>query len=185
MTHDLDGLGYKRICCRSDNDAGLCKLLRLLKERWAGELILEQTPEGDHNANGSAECSVGLMKGHVRSVKIALEEKIGCEIPATHNLMTWVVAFARSSYRKYHIGKDGRSPMERVFGRTPNGPAAHFGEAVWWKPLSPSSRPGALEERFQDGYFAGHVDGTTQYYVLTPTGAVRCRTICRKPDGEK
>ena len=146
---------------------------------------METTPEGDHNANGSGECAVGLMKGHVRSIKIGLEERLGCKIAEDHNIMTWIVAFAGASYRKYHIGKDGRSPSERVLGRPSNNPAAHFGEAILYKPLSPSSRPGALEERFLEGFFVGHVEGTTQFYILTPTGAVRCRTIARRPDPEK
>ena len=114
LCHDLDCLGYRRICLRSDNDAGLCKLLKCLKERWSGESLLEQTPEGDHNSNGSGECAVGLIKGHIRSVKIGLEGKLKCEIPETHPLMTWITAFVGSSYRRYHIGRDGKTPSERI-----------------------------------------------------------------------
>ena len=75
--------------------------------------------------------------------------------------------------------------MERIIGRSSNDPAAHFGEAVWYKPLSPSNRPGPLEERYLEGFYVGHVEGTSQSYILTPTGAVRCRAIRRRPDPEK
>ena len=101
------------------------------------------------------------MKGHVRSVKIGLEGKLKCEIPETPPLMTWISAFAGSSYRRYHIGRDGKTPLERILGRTIAAPVAHFGESIWWKPLSPSQRPGALEDRFQEGYFIGYVEGTS------------------------
>ena len=124
-------------------------------------------PEGDHNSNGSGECAVGLIKGHIRSVKIGLEGKLKCEIPETHPLMTWITAFASSSYRRYHIGRDGKTPLERILGSPVAAPVAHFGEAIWWKPLSPSTRPGALDDRFQEGFFIGYVEGTSQYYVLT------------------
>ena len=96
-----------------------------------------------------------------------------------------IVAFAGSSYRRFHIGRDGKTPLERILGRPTPAPVAHFGEAIWWKPLSPSTRPGALDDRFQEGFFIGYVDGSSQYYVLTPTGVVRCRTISRRPDPEK
>ena len=34
-------------------------------------------------------------------------------------------------------------------------------------------------------FFGGYVEGANQFYILTPSGAVRCRTICRRPEGEK
>ena len=92
-------------------------MLDLVKEKWSGEVVPELIPEGDHNSHGSGECGVGLMKGHVRSVKVGLEEKLGCPIPENHNLMTWVVDYAGGSYRRFHVGRDGKCPLERILGR--------------------------------------------------------------------
>ena len=38
IVHDLDCMGYKRVCFRSDNDAALCRVLDHVKEKWSGEV---------------------------------------------------------------------------------------------------------------------------------------------------
>ena len=57
---------------------------------------------------------VGLMEGHLRTIKVALEQRIGQPIPPDHNLFTWMVAFAAATYRRCHIGAEGRTPQERL-----------------------------------------------------------------------
>ena len=62
-------------------------------QAWPGEVIPEQAAEGDHSSNGNAEGGVSIMKGHVRTCKLALEHKLGSEIPETHSLLRGSVAF--------------------------------------------------------------------------------------------
>ena len=93
--------------------------------------MLEKTAEGDHASNGSGECGVGLMKGHVRTIKLALERNLNQPIPESHNLMTWLVQYAARAYNKYHVGMDGKTPKPRVIGRPVPGLVAQFGESVF------------------------------------------------------
>ena len=85
---DLERLGYRRVIFRSDGERALVAVLNRLRDAWSGEVIEEHSAEGDSSSNGSAECGVGLMKGHVRTVKADLEELIQAEIPEDHNLLT-------------------------------------------------------------------------------------------------
>ena len=97
---DLNGLGYPRVCFRSDGEPALQCVLGDVKARWQGEVVPEATPEGDSSSNGNAECGVGLMKGHTRTLKFALERKLGIPLPENHNIFTWRVKFAASTYRR-------------------------------------------------------------------------------------
>ena len=80
---DLDNCGYKKICMRSDGEPAILSVMQQIKNYWTGEVVPEKSAEGDHQANGSAECGVGLMKGHTRTLKLDLESKIGCKISET------------------------------------------------------------------------------------------------------
>ena len=125
------------------------------------------------------------MKGHVRTCKIALEHKIGMEIPETHPLLSWLVYYACQAYNRYHLGPDGRSPRERVLGRRVPGPVACFSESIYWQPLSPDHKPPALDLRYYEGHFMGYDESSNTYVVLTSQGAIRCRSIRRRPVSER
>ena len=58
-------LQNKRIRMRSDGEPALLALLRLLAQRWAGEVVAEKSAAGDVKSHGPVENGVKLMKGHV------------------------------------------------------------------------------------------------------------------------
>ena len=138
---------------------------------------IEKSLEGDHDSAGNAECGVNLMKGHVRTLKINLERRLRQRIGPEHPLMSWVVKFAASTYRRFHVGSDGRTPLERVTGRRCPGPVASIGEQVWWMALQPQGRPAAMDPRYRSGFFLGFSDTTQTHIIMTPQGMVRCRSV--------
>ena len=91
VCEDLDLLGYRRVTFRSDGEASICAVLNEIRAKWTGEVIGDNSAEGDSSSNGNAECGVGHMKGHVRSVKLELESKLGLIIPESHCLLSWIV----------------------------------------------------------------------------------------------
>ena len=62
------------------------------------------------------------------------------EVPANHDLLTWLVPNAASMHRRIAVDRDGKTAYERNVGRRPVPPLAQFGERVWWMPLQPSNR---------------------------------------------
>ena len=80
----LDSLGYRRVTMRSDNEPSLVAFLEKLKGAWPGEVVAEGSSVGDPQSNGAAEAGVGVVKGLVRTNKIALEEKLGQTIAEDH-----------------------------------------------------------------------------------------------------
>ena len=63
-------------------------LLRAVKLAWTGDVVQETSPEGGPQSTGAAESSVNVVKGQVRSTKLALESASGVEVQADHDLLT-------------------------------------------------------------------------------------------------
>ena len=53
---------------------------------WAGDVVKETSAEGDPQSNGTAESSGNVVKGHVTSIKLAVESGSDVEVPADHRL---------------------------------------------------------------------------------------------------
>ena len=107
---------------------------------YTGDAVQERSTEGDPHSNGAAESSVNVVKGHVRSIELAVESAAGVEVPADHDLLTWIVSYATSMHRRFSVGRDGKTAYERNMGRRAVRPLAQFGDRVWWMPLQPSNR---------------------------------------------
>lgn len=183
---ELEHLGYKRVIFRSDNEPSLLAFLRVLKQRWSSEVIDEHATTGDPKSNGAAENAVKLVKGLIRSLKDDLESRLGTSIPETHGLLSWLVRQAAYVYRQYSLGPDGRTPHERLTGRRSRPAVAEFCERVWWMPLqTPANRLPPLGARCESGFYLGVSPNSAESFVLTSTGAVRTRTIRRRPEGER
>ena len=104
---DLDNLGYHRVVFRCDNEPSILALLRALRLAWTGDVVQETSVEGDPQSNGAAESSVNVVKGHVRSIKLAVESASGVEVPVDHDLLTWRVSSATSTHHRFSVSRDG------------------------------------------------------------------------------
>ena len=119
---------------RSDNEHSILSLLRAVKMAWAGKAVQETSAEGDPQSNGAAARSVNVVRGHVRSINLAVESASSVEVPADHDLLTWLVPYAATMHRRFAVGRDGKTAYERNVGRRAVHPLAQFGERVWWMP---------------------------------------------------
>ena len=102
---------------RCDNEPSILALLRAVKLAWTGDVVHETSAEGDPQSNGAAEISVHVVKGHVRSIKLAVVSSSGVEMPADHDLLRWLVPYAAAMHRRFVVGRDGKTAYERNVGR--------------------------------------------------------------------
>ena len=171
---------------RCDKERSILALLRAVKLAWTGDVEQETSAEGDPQSNGAAESSVNVVKGHVRSIKLAVESASSVEVPADHHLLTWLVPYAASMDRRFAVGRDGKTAYERNVGRRAVPPLAEFGERVWCMPLQPSNRRlGPLDSRFEQGRYLGPKDGSNTVLIGTASEVVKARRIKRMPPGER
>jgi len=137
---DMNWLGYKRAVQMSDGEPAILALLRQLKTAWDGELVPEKSPEGESQSNGAAEKAVQSLKAQVRTVKDALEARIRQKVPDDHPLLSWMVEYAASVLRMFFVGVDGRTPYQRVSGRSAAALPAEFGERIFYMPSDHPTR---------------------------------------------
>ena len=127
IVKDLDTSGDHTVLFRCDNEPSTFVLLRAVKLAWTGDVVQETSAEGDPQSNGAAESSVNVVKGHVRSTKLAVESASSVEVSADHDLFTWLVPYAASMHRRFAVGRDGKTAYERNVGRR----AVHTFDTVW------------------------------------------------------
>ena len=72
-------------------------------------MVEETSAEGDPQSNGAAESSVNVVKVHVRLIRMAVESASGVDVPADHDLLTWLVSYATSMHRRFSVGRDGKT----------------------------------------------------------------------------
>ena len=87
-------------CFQCDNEPSILSLLRAVKLAWTGDAVQETSAEDGPQSNGAAESSVNVVKGHVRSIKQAVESASSVEVPADHDMLTWLVPYAASMHRR-------------------------------------------------------------------------------------
>ena len=70
-------------------------------------VVLCESPVGDHQANGDAECAVREIKRQVRVLWYALEEHMGGLIKGGHPILRWLPTAAADAISRCRVGRDG------------------------------------------------------------------------------
>jgi len=66
----------------------------------------------EHESNGSIENGVRAFKGLFRVHLLALDRKLGTQIPIDHPIVAWLVEFVGDVLTKYLVGLDGKTGYE-------------------------------------------------------------------------
>jgi hypothetical protein len=182
VVDNLDTLGYKDIVFKSDQEPAILSLGELIKASWNGNMALECSPVGESQSNGMIERAIQTWEGQVRTMKDALETRIGTAIPPDHPLLTWLLQHAAALQRRCTVGGDGRTPQQRIKGRSSTRPTAEFGERVWYRPVKIGD---SLQVVMKEGYYIGVQDRSDESLIGTKEGPIKVRDVRRRPDDEK
>ena len=92
--------------------------------------MFEESPVGEHSANGEVENAIKRVQGQARTMKDALEARYKRKLDQSSNCATWLVGYAADVIKRYKVGDDGKTPWERVKGKKFKTPLVEFGEGV-------------------------------------------------------
>ena len=97
--------------------------------------MIEHSPVGDSHANGDVERAVKSVQGLGRTMKDALELNIGALVPASHDLMTWLIEHVSNILNLYKriAGGDSLTTFYRQRGRAWRIAIPEFGETVEYR----------------------------------------------------
>ena len=147
-------LGHNTVTLRCDNEPAIEAVAReIAQARQEGsQTVPERPPVGDSQSNGVIERAVGLVAGQARTLKAALEHRIGTRIPPDARILCRLVEFAAYLMNRCDIGSDGKTPLQRLHGRRDNTPI--------------------LEIRREDPVHAGQASERGKVGTAIPSGSV-------------
>ena len=183
---DVTSLGYRRVVFKSDQEPALVALLKAVAVKLEGvEVVPEESPVGESQANGEVENAIREIGKQIRTIKDFCEHKYGTTIHNRHPLLAWLVQHASALLTRFVVGSDGKTAFEIIRGKRYKRPLVPFGEQVHFMPLKSSGRLNKLEPRFETGVFVGIRDRSDEILVMTSTGVYKARTFKRKPEEER
>ena len=95
----------------------------------------ETTVEGVPQTTDSTESSPHVIKGLFRLIKLAVESASEEDVSADLDWLMWIVPHAASIFRRFAVGRYGKTEYERNVRRRVVPPLAQFGERVCWMSL--------------------------------------------------
>ena len=162
----IDQRGHNRVTLRCDNEPAIEALAReIVQARQEGsQTVPQRPPVGESLSNGVIERAVGLVAGQARTLKTALEHRIGARVPPDARILCWLVEFAAYLMNRCDIGSDGETPLQRLHGRRDNTPILEFGGRILHMPVKGG---GKWEPRFHPGVFVGVLNSSSEAVVVT------------------
>ena len=164
----LKSLGYKRAVLKSDGEPAIVALKEHAAKEAGVEFVSEESPVGDHQANGLIENAIREVKRQIRVLSFVLEEKIGRVLSDEDPVLSWLPRQAADLLCRYKKGADGRTPEARRSGKQWRKPAIAFGERPFFREVGEGVRV------LKEGRYVGH-HGRTGSLMLMALNSGECR----------
>ena len=93
----MEQLEYSKAIMKSDNAPAILGLKEAVRREASMEIVMEEAPVGDHQANGAAKNAVKNVQGQFRVLKDALESRIKKRIEGDRQIVPSVDGDARGA----------------------------------------------------------------------------------------
>ena len=115
----LEFLGYESLILKTDQESALSKVIAGIKAHRGKntQTMAEQSPAYDSKSNGFIERAIQSLEGQVRTMKLALEKRIGERVTGDMNVIHWLIEYAATILTLFEVGPDGKVPFQRLRGR--------------------------------------------------------------------
>ena len=192
MLDDLDSLGLNRsrIVMKSDPEKSIedVKKDNARRKTVTGHnTTQESTAVGDSDMNGKVERGIQEVNGVVRTLRSALEERLGCNITINHPLFPWMVRHAGQVIIRYQVRSSGKTSYRMGKGVDSILPVAEFGEVVHFAPLKTNEHrhQSNFDYRYDCGIWLGNLIRTGEHLVFINDGVYRVADIKRRDGSEQ
>ncbi len=193
LCKDFEELGRRDIVLKTDGEPAMVAVQSRIQGMRPGRTILRNPPAYNPQSNGPCEKAVQDATAHARALRLALESRLGVEIPRDSPIMDWIFEHAAFLINRFSVGHDGMVPMERLTGTKWRRAVVEIGETVLAKLVNKPIRKGKeekqkkkLAERSVQAVWVGQMARTGEHVVIGPNGdALRCRTVRRVPTEER
>ena len=182
----LEFLGYSNVVLKSDQERAMGALIKKIRTHRGDQTqtMQENSPVGDSRSNGMIERTIQTVQGQIRTMRSALEARLGVKVLPTSPAFAWLVSHAANIITLCEVGKDGRVPYQRLRGRKMQPELVEYGECVMCLPLK-HLEMGKAEARWIPGVFIGMKMNSGEKLIATETGIIKVRTIRRQLEAER
>lgn len=125
-----DMMGYRRTLMKNDQEEAIMKLREAVGQLKNIEIIKKESPVGGSASNGYIESIVKVCQKQIRTLKIALESRIGSKVEKDNDILPWLIRHAGALLSRYKRGEDAKTAHERLRGRPFEAKVTEFGECV-------------------------------------------------------
>ena len=183
----VDGLGYGKIIFKSDNENSIVDVWNAVRIARTAQTIPENSPKGESQANGIAERAVQDVEGVLRTLKAALERRLGIRLKASDFIMPWMVEHCGTLINRCRVGVDGMTAYERIKGKPNTKKMLEFGESVLHMSVKSKKDKAKdkLNPRFEHGIWLGVHSRSNEDIIGTDQGVLRACTVKKLPDDER
>jgi hypothetical protein len=166
---------------KSDNEPAILALEEAVRRESDVEIVMEEVPVADHQANGLVENAIKNVQGQFRVIKDALESRQGRRIDGEHPVVPWMVMHAASVVNRSRKDDEGFSAYRRWKGREFTKPVAEFGECVLYAPAASAGKD-KFDARWKEGVWLGVRMESGESLIGTDGGVVKARDFRRKAE---
>ena len=180
------GGGDNKIIMKSDGERSIVAIREALARYHGGQVTPEQPPKGESQANGVVEGAGKILRGFVRVVKDAMEDRAKIKIESQDVILQWLVRWVAMAHSRFSVGSDGKTAYERQTGKKCKMEVVPFGEKVMYKRLDDKGdKNNKLESNWEDGIWLGHARRSNEVIIGTKEGAVRAWAVRRRAEGDR
>ena len=158
---------------------------KIAAERQEGRTILENSPVKSSGSNGVIERGVKEFEYQVRTMKSALDQRLGIKVKGDSNILPWMIEYSSVLLNRYLVGKDGSTAHERMKGKKSKMLGFEFAESVHFRRVPPPGRLAKLESLWETGIVVGYRSNSGEFMVANQAGVYKTRNIRRKPVEER
>ena len=178
----------RAIIIKSDQEPSIKFLVDdVCTARTGAQTIVEQAPVRSKGSNGVVERAVQSVEQYLRTLKSALDERIGVRIATQHPILTWLCEYAGYMMNRLEVSADGKTAYERCKGKRAQVLGLEFGEKVLWKFSAAGPKMEKLKARWGYGLFVG-VRAKSGELIIIDQGTKELkhvRTVRRIPEEQR
>ena len=99
----VEMLGYKRVVIQSDQETAMRALQQRVQKAVNVEMVLTNSKRYESKSNGKVEKAIQEVEGHIRTLKLHTEDRIGKTIPPELPVIHWMVEYAAEVINRFIV----------------------------------------------------------------------------------
>ena len=131
--NEESGYNGVKITMKSDQERSIKALKKAVSIKRHSETAMIESPVRVSKSNGQIERAVRTWQSQFRTLRVQLEDRIGCKLPKGSPMMSWLVSFTSDVICRCKVHPNGRTNFEMVTRHRYKQMTCGFGGKVHFK----------------------------------------------------